>query len=129
MVNKYIGVDNDKWRILLVYDFDLLDYDELSAIMDSFGLSQRNIQRSLRILSTFNSGMTISRADLRMSVVFIGKPTSNGQFWNTVVHELKHVHDAILDYYNIELDGEPSAYTIGYLLQRVVEEIAEPCKN
>ena len=128
MRTNYIDVGDDKWGIVFVYDFDTdAEYDELSAIMRSFGLSERNINRSMQILSTFNSGMTISVPDLRMSVIFIGNATSNSQWWSTVSHELLHAEQAILDYYDISWDGEPPAYTIGYLLQRAVEEFAEPC--
>jgi hypothetical protein len=63
-----------------------------------------------------------------MTAIYVGKSTSRAQFWSTVVHELKHAADAIIEYYGEPLDGESSAYTIGYLMQRVVEEIAIPCK-
>lgn len=71
--------------------------------------------------------MCVSRDDVRMSAIFIGESTSTSQFWSTVNHELFHVEQAILDYYGTEWDGEPAAYLSGYLLQKVVEEIAEPC--
>ena len=50
------------------------------------------------------------------------------QFLNSVAHELKHAADAIIDYYCEPLDVESSAYTIGYLMQMVVDKIAIPCK-
>lgn len=127
MVVRHIDIDNGKWGILFVCDFDLMDWDRLSSIMQTFGLSERNINKSLKILSTYNSGMCVSRDDVRMSAIFIGKSTSSSQFWSTVNHELFHVEQAILDYYGTEWDGEPAAYLSGYLLQKVVEEIAEPC--
>ena len=127
MTTKYIDVDNGKWGIIVIYHFNILDFDELAAIMESFGMSERNINKSMKILSTYNSGMTISNDGIRMSAVFIGPPSSNSQFWNTVNHELLHVEQAILDYYGEDWDGEPPAYLAGYLLKRVVEEISEPC--
>lgn len=127
MVVRHIDIDNGKWGILFVCDFDLMDWDRLSAIMQTFGLSERNINKSLKILSSYNSGMCVSRDDVRMSAIFIGKPTSTSQFWSTVSHELFHVEQAILDYYGTSWDGEPAAYLSGYLLQRVVVEMAEPC--
>ena len=127
MVVRHIDIDNGKWGILFVCDFDLMDWDRLSAIMQTFGLSERNINKSLKILSSYNSGMCVSRDDVRMSAIFIGKPTSTSQFWSTVNHELFHVEQSILDYYGTSWDGEPAAYLSGYLLQKVVAEIAEPC--
>lgn len=128
MQTKYIDVDEGKWGIIVIYDFDVMDWDEMAAIMESFGMRERNIGRSIRILSTFNSGMTISKPSLRMSALFIGDATSNAQWWDTISHELVHVEQAILEYYGEDWQGEPPAYLSGYLLRRVVEEIAEPCK-
>lgn len=128
METGYIEVGDDKWGIVIVYNFDTEnEYKPLSAIMRSFGLRERNINRSLRILSTFNSGMTISVPELRMSVIFIGDATSESQWWSTITHELLHAQQAILDYYGVGWEGESSAYTIGYLTQRAMEEIGKPC--
>lgn len=121
MKNKYIDIDDDKWGVIMVYDFDMLDWDDMAAIMRAFGLPMRKVRYAIRVLSTPNSGLTISSPELRMSVVFIGEPTTKSQFWNSVSHEMKHVTDAIIDYYQEPLDGESAAYLSGYLLQKVVE--------
>lgn len=127
MVTKYIDIDG-KWGLLVNYDYDESDFADIEAALRSFGMSWRNISRSIDILSTFNSGMAISSDALRMTSIYVSKATSNAQWWSTLVHELKHCSDAIISYYGEELDGEPSAYTIGYLMLRVVQEIAEPCR-
>ena len=127
MVTRYIDIDK-KWGVILVYDFDVdYEYDDLSAIMRTFGLNIRNTNKALRVLATYNSGMAISRDDIRMSVIFIGHTTSKSEFWSTISHELYHVNNAIIDYYGEDWDGEPPAYLSGYLMRRVVEEIALPC--
>lgn len=127
MVTSYIDIDG-KWGVLISYDFDMLDWDDIAGVLKTFGLNERKIQRAIRVLSTPNSGLSVSNDDIHMTAIYIGKSTSTAQFWNSVAHELKHAADAIIDYYGKPLDGESSAYTIGYLMQRVVEEIAIPCK-
>lgn len=124
MTTKYIDVRNDKWGILLCYDYCIMDYDDIWAICRSFGMCDCKIRKSLRILSAPNTGMTISNSDLRMSVVFISDATSNAEWWDSVEHELIHVEQAILDYYGESWNGEPPAYLAGYLLKRVIEEIS-----
>ena len=126
MKTRYIDIPTEKWGILFVYDFDSEDDGDLYAIMRSFGMRERNIGKSLSILSTYNSGMAISSDSLRMSAMFIGKPSSSAQFWNSVVHETSHVASAIVDYYNEPCDGEAIAYLQGYIFQCIVEDIAEP---
>lgn len=52
---------------------------------------------------------------------------SEDQFWDTVVHELYHCQQSILDYYNVSKDSEDAAWTYGYLMRKAVQLIGEPC--
>lgn len=127
MNQKYIDIGNNKWGILLFWDFDMMDWDDMAAVMYAFGMERENVNKSIRILSSHNSGMTVSSDDLRMSAVFIGNATSNSQFWNSIAHECAHLVDAISDYYQVESGTEEHAYLQGYIFQRIVEEVARPC--
>jgi len=126
MITKYIDVDG-YWGILVNYDFDKYDMDDIATVLYSFGLSNNKIDYALDVLSQYNTGMAISSPSLRMTSIYISKSSSSSQFWSTINHELLHAQQAILDYYGEDWKGEPPAYLAGYLLQRVVEEVAEPC--
>lgn len=128
MVTKYLKVGNDDWGILINYDFDLLDYDDIAAALYSFGMKEKSINRALRVLSAPNTGMTVSNDDLRMTAIYISHATSPSQFWNTLNHELYHATTAIIDYYGERYDQEPAAYLHGELMQKIVELIGEPCR-
>ena len=128
MVTKYIDVDDGKWGIILLFDFDTIEDEiDLVPIMKSFGMKEKKIRKSLDILSTYNSGMTISNFGLRMSAVFIGQATSCEQFWDTIAHECIHVCQAILEYYQESWTGEIPAYLGGYLFRKIVGKIGVPC--
>lgn len=122
MITHYIDVA-DKWGVLFIYDFDWNDVDEMAAIMDSFGMSERNIRKSMRILFDKNTGMTVSREDLRMSAIFVGCPTSVEQFADTIAHETDHVQSAICDYYNVPYGSEDAAWLQGYIIRGIAHEI------
>ena len=47
MENKYIDVGK-KWGIVVNYDYDLMDYDEMWAIMRSFGLNSKKCEQSTK---------------------------------------------------------------------------------
>lgn len=128
MVTKYIDVDDGKWGIIVVYDYDV-DYEanDLWAIMRSFGMTKKNANNALNILSNYNTGMSISVDDLRMSVIFISKATSPSEWWSTCLHEIRHAAQAIIEYYGADW-GEDDAYLTGFLTKQVVEKIAEPCR-
>ena len=126
MRTKYIDVDG-KWGVVINYDFSEVDHREMSGIMDSFGMGVRQIRRSLGVLSTYNTGMSISRDDIRMSAIFISAASNAEQWWDTCTHELLHVWNAICDYYDVPKDSEDAAWTMGYLMRKTVEHVGTPC--
>lgn len=128
METKYIGIGDNDWGVIVCYDYDMRDWDDMWAIMRSFGLSSRKAEEAIRVLSHPNNGMAISNYDIRMSVVFISDATSSGEFYSTAIHEFIHVSDAILDYYGESWHGEPSAYLVGFLTKKFVELVGEPCR-
>lgn len=125
MKTEYIDVDG-RWGIAIVYGYDMMDWDDLFYYMRSFGLPRIKSQESVRVLARHNTGMTISNDDVRMSIMFISDATSESQWWDTAAHEARHVADAIIDYYGADY-GEDAAHLTGYIMRRMVEEIAEPC--
>ena len=127
MVTKYLEVGNNDWGVLVNYDFDILDHDDIWAICKSFGMSDKSINKALRILSSYNTGMAVSSDDLRMSAIFISKATSPSEWWSSCLHELRHAAQAIIEYYGADW-GEDDAYLTGFLTKQVVEKIAEPCR-
>lgn len=126
MENKYIDVGK-KWGVVVNYDYDLMDYDEMWAIMRSFGLTSKNANKALKILSNYNTGMAITNDYIKMSTIFISKASTPSEWWNTAIHELKHVADAIISYYDVEWDSEDAAYLTGYMTKKLVESVCEPC--
>lgn len=66
-------------------------------------------------------GFTHTDFSKKRSIVGIGKTSSKEQFFNTVVHEAKHVQSHICKYYNIKESSEDAAYLIGYIIQRMYE--------
>ena len=127
MITEYIEIGDNKWGVIVCYDYDYRDYDDMWAIMRSFNVSNSNAKKSIKILSGVNTGMAISNYDIRMSVIFISNATSTPELWSTIIHECKHVADAIIEYYDVDWDGEDAAYLTGYLTKKMVEKIAPPC--
>lgn len=68
-----------------------------------------------------NQGFTYTDTIQRKSVVVIGNTDSLQQFYNTVVHEAKHLQSAICRYYDVSEDSEDAAYLIGYIVMKMSE--------
>ena len=74
-------------------------------------------------LGDYNTGFTKTDMHNRYSIMGIGIADSKEQFFNTVVHEAKHLQSHICGYYNVPEDGEQAAYLIGYIVQQMYNYI------
>lgn len=126
MENAYIDVDG-YWGVVVVFNYNKYDKDDLWAIMRSFGMKPQNANKALSVLSNYNTGLSVSNDALRMSAIFISDATSTSEWWSSAIHELKHTADAIISYYGVDWDGEDAAYLTGYLTKMLVEKVGEPC--
>lgn len=128
MKQAYLKFPDNEWGVVVVYDFDtLFEHDVLVEQMRSFGMSIRNAEKALRILSNYNTGMAVSNETLKMSAIYISDATSPSQFWDSCAHELAHVVTAIIDAYDVPYYSEDAAYLSGFLMRQLVREIGEPC--
>lgn len=128
MKQAYLKFPRNEWGVVVIMDFDTeFEHDELVEQMRSFGMSIRNAEKSLRILSNYNTGMHVSNDVLKMSAIYISDATSVEQFWDTVAHELAHTCVSIIDAYEVPYWSEDAAYLAGFLMRQLVREIGEPC--
>lgn len=68
---------------------------------------------------TKDTGFTYTDFINKRSIVGIAKTTNQEQFFNTLVHETKHVQSHICHYYDVPEDSEDAAYLIGYIMQKM----------
>ena len=126
METKYIDVDG-RWGVIVCYNYDEEDKQDMWSIMRSFNMTSQSANRAINILSNYNTGMSVSNDDIRMSAIFISKATSPSEWWSTCLHEIRHAAQAIIEYYGADW-GEDDAYLTGFLTKQVVEKIGEPCR-
>lgn len=129
MKTKYIDVDG-KWGIVMCYDLQRLDEYEVRQSMMAFGMRGQKIDEAVDVLLYgTNTGFCISRDDIRMSLIFIGRADGSEQWWDTVAHELlDHAKTAICLYYDVPFGSEDAAWLTGYLMRKTVQLIGEPYK-
>ena len=85
-----------------------------------------NIEGYWKVIILYNiwlgerdTGFTYTDFDKRRSIVGISPTTSKEQFFNTLIHEIKHVQSHICKYYNVEEDSEAAAYLTGFIMQKM----------
>lgn len=60
-----------------------------------------------------------------MSVVCIGNATSLEQWWDTLSHEIDHLQDAIMQYYDVSSGTEEAAYLQGYIMRGIIRALVK----
>ena len=76
-------------------------------------------------LGELNAGFTHTNFKKKLSIIGVGKATSKKQFFNTIIHEAKHLQSHICMYYDIPEDGEQAAYLIGYIAMKIYKPISK----
>lgn len=120
MTKHYIDIVK-KWAVILAYDVEVTDLDELASWLDALGCSRKDREKAIRIALGVNNGFTYSNSDLRMSLVVVSDATDESQWWDTLVHEVDHVQSAICDYYDVPLGSEVAAWTQGYIMRKMID--------
>lgn len=128
MKSEYIDVKG-YWGVAIGYDLQPLDEYHVRQTLITIGVKSRDIEKAIDVLfGEMNSGLCVSLPELQMSLIYIGRATSEDQFWDTLAHELlDHCQYAIRIYYDVPEGTEDSAWLTGYLMRKAVQQIGEPC--
>ena len=120
MIKRVINV-NGYWKIIVYYNvnYNLFDYivDDLKAISSPV----EEIDRVYYNMTYAAKAVTINSSKHKTSIVLFNIHKNKYDYINSIVHEAEHVKQAMLDYYDVEDAGEPPAYTVGYLVMKMLE--------
>lgn len=124
MYKHYLDIAG-KWAFIFAYNIGEDNLDEIGQWIEALGASRKEIKRTQRLLQTPNKGFTFSKENLRMSVVCIGNATSLEQWWDTLSHEIDHLQDAIMQYYDVSSGTEDAAWLQGYIMRLIVKALRQ----
>lgn len=103
----------------------------IAEALANLGCPDGDIQKTWRLMTEeWNKGYTWSNPSRRRSITLIGRAKDWSQFFNTVLHETKHIVDEVTAAYDVMNYGEPPAYTqgeIGRQMAPMIRRIACPC--
>ena len=113
MKTRYFDIGEEDWGVVLVYDYDFTDFDRIWAIIRAAGLTDEKAQAAMSVLSRTDTGMTLTSFGDMMSFLFISQSSSDEEWFNTLIHELKHVVEHLSEFYRVDPKSEPAAYLQG----------------
>lgn len=123
MIKKIFNIDN-KWKVIVYYN---IDYNLFSYIADDIRklkISDASLYRIYKMMKSKKAkAVTISSPLKKCSIVGFNRTTDRYDLINSIAHEAVHIMEAMLDYYRVNIAGEPPAYTIGHLVQIMLEPL------
>lgn len=124
MIKKVFNIDN-KWKVIVYYNIDYNLFDYIANDIHKLGMSNKLINRVYKAMKSGKAkAVTISSPVKKCSIVGFNPAKSNYDLINSIAHEAVHIMEAMLDYYNVDINGEPPAYTIGHLVQIMIQPLA-----
>lgn len=129
MKTEYIDIKG-YWGVAIGYDLLPLDEYKVRETLMYVGMHGEALEEAIRVVfSEKNSGMCITIPSQRMSLIYVGRATSDDQWWDTLAHELlDHCQREVCRYYDVPLVSEDSAWLTGYMMRKAVQQIGEPCR-
>jgi hypothetical protein len=120
MIKQVIDV-NGYWKVIVYYNINYNLFSYVYSDLYEIKISKTSIKRIYNTMITNKAkAVTISNINLYTSIVCFNKHKNKYDYINSIVHEAEHVKQAMLEAYNVADYGEPPAYTIGYLVMKML---------
>lgn len=120
MIKQVIDV-NGYWKVIVYYDIDYNLFDYIAIDLYNIKIKTKTIKRVYKNMITNKAkAVTISNIEDYTSVVLFNTHKHKYDYINSIVHEAEHIKQHMLKGYNIKDEGEPPAYTIGYLVMKML---------
>lgn len=124
MIKKIFNINN-KWKVIVYYNIDYNLFDYIADDIYNLGMSDKLVNRVYKIMKSGKAkAVTISSPVKKCSIVGINPTKSDYDLINSIAHEAVHIMEAMLNYYNIDIKGEAPAYTIGHLVQIMLQPLS-----
>lgn len=125
MIHRVIALG--RWAVDFLFATKRYDIDGVLACLYDAHAPDYIMEQAedLMLSCDCNCGFTYTNQSKRRAVVLIGPTTSGEEFLNTLVHEVRHLADAIAKSLGVPLDSERPAYISGDTAKALAEVICE----
>lgn len=121
MIKQVINVNN-KWKVIVYYNIDYNLFPYINQELYKAGVTTKEIERIYnKMYSRKAKAFTISNLKSKTSIVGFNIHETKSDYINSIAHEAEHVKQDMLEYYGIEDANEPPAYTIGFLIMKMLQ--------
>ena len=120
MIKQYINIDN-YWKVVVYYNINYNLFDYIVKDLNKINTNTKTIINIYKNMSTRKAkAVTISNIKYKRSVVLFNTHKSFSDYINSIIHEAEHIKQAMLKAYNVDDEGEAPAYTIGFIVMKML---------
>lgn len=120
MIKHKLDIDG-YWKVIVYFDVNYNLFHYILEDLRRTNISKRKLRRLYYNMSNgLAKAVTVSNIEKHISVVLFNPHRERYDYINSIVHEAEHIKQDMLRAYNVEDSGEPPAYTIGYLVMKML---------
>lgn len=120
MIKQVINADN-YWKVIVYYNINYNLFDYIYDDLKSISISNKKIKQiHNNLIKRKAKAVTISNIDKRTSIVLFNNHKSKYDYINSIAHEAEHIKQAMLKGYDVPDENEAPAYTIGFLIMKML---------
>jgi len=120
MIRQYINID-DYWEVIVYYNIDYNFFDDIVIDLKAASTPVEEIYKIYYNLLYNAKACTYSNLKEKVSIVLFNIHEDKYDYINSIVHEAEHIKQHMLKAYKIDDEGEPPAYTIGYITMQMLK--------
>lgn len=126
MITQTIYLSEYDWTVHCFYAVSDYYVDDIMTQLWEIGCDGEYARRAYENLSSgqLDTGLTYSNSMRRQTVMVVGKSSSAAEFFNSLLHELKHVEAHITKAFGLNPVGENIAYLCGELGREIYPNVS-----
>lgn len=135
MIVRKIHIPEVDWNVCMYFALDTYYVEDIMQSLCDIGCDSQRAKQAYEnmMADKKNTGFTYSNYRNRESVMVVSKTTSAAQFFNTTMHEFKHLSSHIAKACGYDEDSEDIAYIVGDLAETIYPDIShllcEKCRT
>ena len=119
MIKQIINIDG-YWEVIVYYNVDYNFFDDIAFELEAISTPVEKIDEVYYNLRHKAKAVTCSNLKYRVSIVLFNRHKNRYDYLNSIIHEAEHIKQHMLRAYKVADEGEPPAYTIGYIAMRML---------
>ena len=120
MIKQIINIDN-YWEVIVYYDIDYNFFNDIVKELNYLNAPVEEIDKIYYTMKYKAKAFTYSNLKYRVSIVGFNKHFDKYDYINSIIHEAEHIKQHMLRSYKILDEGEPPAYTVGYVATKMLQ--------